>query len=211
MITSIGPHKVQCANVMHGIDNLMGSDVADFCYSDPPWGQGNLKYWQTINKRHTGQEPQEISYAEFMPFFFALLNRYVRDIAIIEYGQQWHSDVIEAGERAGFRHGGDCVSFYKAGSKLLPVDVHVFSKSGTAKVTQEFARGCKEYRGQRLVEFAFDQMLPANAKMVLDPMCGMGYTAQATVNRRLAFRGNELNAKRLQKTIARLEKSVAKG
>jgi len=37
-------------------------------------------------------------------------------------------------------------------------------------------------------------------------MCGMGYTAQATVDRGISFRGNELNKKRLDKTIARLSK-----
>ena len=36
-------------------------------------------------------------------------------------------------------------------------------------------------------------------------MCGMGYTAQATVDRNMIFRGNELNKKRLDKTIKRLE------
>jgi hypothetical protein len=34
----------------------------------------------------------------------------------------------------------------------------------------------------------------------------MGYTAQAAIDNGLAFRGNELNAKRLEKTVARLSK-----
>jgi hypothetical protein len=37
--------------------------------------------------------------------------------------------------------------------------------------------------------------------IVFDPCCGMGYTARAAVAAGMRFRGNELNAKRLQKTI----------
>ena len=49
MIYNIKNHKVQNADIMQGIDNLMLNEKADFIYSDPPWGQGNLKYWQTMN------------------------------------------------------------------------------------------------------------------------------------------------------------------
>jgi DNA modification methylase len=37
--------------------------------------------------------------------------------------------------------------------------------------------------------------------IVLDPCCGMGYTARAAVANKMRFRGNEFNSKRLQKTI----------
>jgi predicted methyltransferase len=45
--------------------------------------------------------------------------------------------------------------------------------------------------------------------IVLDPMCGMGYTAQAAIKYGLAFRGNELNSVRLQKTIDRLHRDCS--
>jgi predicted methyltransferase len=38
---------------------------------------------------------------------------------------------------------------------------------------------------------------------ILDPCCGMGYTAQIAIDNGMYFYGNELNAKRLQKTINR--------
>ena len=41
MIYNIKNHKVQNADIMQGIDNLMLNEKADFIYSDPPWGQGN--------------------------------------------------------------------------------------------------------------------------------------------------------------------------
>lgn len=205
MITNIKNHKVQCQDIMLGIDNLMSDEKADFVYSDPPWGQGNLKYWQTINKRHTGKEPNSIDYSKFLPHYFELVHKYAKDVIVIEYGVGWRNDIIKVSSDAGFIHGGCCTSLYSA-SKLLPLDVHVMSKSGNYKIDDEFADGCLKLRGLNLVKFVFTKMLPKDASIVLDPMCGMGYTAQATVDLGLSFRGNELNEKRLEKTIKRLQK-----
>jgi 16S rRNA G966 N2-methylase RsmD len=55
MITDIGIHRVQHGDIMNGLDELMEGDKADFIYSDPPWGQGNLTYWQTMNKKNDRQ------------------------------------------------------------------------------------------------------------------------------------------------------------
>lgn len=206
MITDIGRHRVQCADVMGGIDELMQGRQADFVYSDPPWGQGNLRYWQTINKRHTGREPNQINYAEFLPHYFDIVSKYVKDICVIEYGISWREDVIKVASEAGFKHMGVFTSMYQA-SKLLPLDVHVFSKSGALKIPPEFKSKCLELKGLALVRYIFSELLPSNAEMVLDPMCGMGYTAQSTIDQGLAFYGNELNEKRLAKTIKRLEKN----
>ena len=195
---------------MNGIDSLMDGFQADFLYSDPPWGQGNLRYWQTINKRHTGREKSDIDYAEFLPFYFNMAYQHIKDLAVIEYGVGWRSDVISVCKESGFTHHGVYTSRYGSAAKLLPLDVHIVSKSGTFKMPDEdyFTKKCYELRGQHLVSFIFDYLLPEGAESVLDPMCGMGYTAQATVNKGLAFRGNELNEKRLDKTIARLKKDA---
>ena len=208
MIQEIGLHKVQCQDIMLGVDKLLSSEMADFVYSDPPWGQGNLRYWQTINHRHTGNEKRDIDYIAFFNQFFSILKKYLKDIAVIEYGERWRDDFIKLANIYGFKHHGYCTSLYKAGSDLLPVDVHLISKSGVHKMTDNFIKGCYELRGQKLVKHAFDCYCPKDAKIILDPMCGMGYTAQATIDKNLIFRGNELNAKRLDKTIARLEKSL---
>lgn len=208
MITEIGLHKVQCKDVMQGIDDLMGNDKVDFLYSDPPWGQGNLKYWQTINNRHTGMEKNEIEYNGFLIKYFAIVEKYLKDVAVIEYGEKWRHDIIKTVRDYGFHHHGACTSLYASGSKLYPVDIHLISKSGNYELTPEFIKGCYDLRGLKLVKHAFKSYLPQDAKMVLDPMCGMGYTAQATIDNDLIFRGNELNALRLDKTIHRLRKSI---
>ena len=205
MIIDVGKHRVQCSDIMNGIDNLMQGNKADFIYSDPPWGQGNLKYWQTINKRHTGEEPNEIDYKKFLPHFFDIVYKYAKNIVVIEYGVKWRDDVKNIATLKGFKHHGQFTSLYQA-SKLLPLDIHILSKNNNVNIPKNFSEKCFELRKLPLVKYIFEALLPVDAKIVLDPMCGMGFTAQATVDKGLIFFGNELNSKRLQKTITRLRK-----
>ena len=64
----------------------------------------------------------------------------------------------------------------------------------------------KEKQDLPLVEYIFNYLNIPNDGICLDPMCGMGFTAQASINRGMSFYGNELNKKRLEKTILRLKK-----
>jgi len=81
------------------------------------------------------------------------------------------------------------------------------SKTGDVFIPSNFEAKCLELRGLPLVKYIFEALLSDDAQIVLDPMCGMGYTAQATVDRGICFYGNELNEKRLGKTVKRLERS----
>ena len=207
MITEIGPHKVRHGNIMDGLDELMGNETADFVYSDPPWGQGNLKYWQTMNQKMTGTEPVEISFEEFLPFFFSQLRKYAKDTVLIEYGVRWREKIFDVAAQCDFVSGGVARSFYGSKKQSYPLDIHILSKSGKAVLTDEFAAQAEALNKQRLVHAAFDAYAP-EAGLVLDPMCGMGFTAQSAIDRGMTFRGNEVNQARLDKTIARLEKSL---
>jgi len=215
MITSIGRHKVKCGDIMDGIDDLMQGEKADIIYSDPPWGQGNLKYWQTINNRHTGAEKTDIQFDDFLPSFFRILQKYAKRMVILEYGVRWRNDIIQMCAEHGLMHGGAVTSLYQGGNKLLPLDVHLISKKNEislgvlqgAGIEQEFKKNCVQKRGLSLVRYIFSTVI-REEKTVLDPMCGMGYTAQVASEMGMSFRGNELNAKRLKKTIARLEKNA---
>ena len=44
---SIGVHRLTNHNLMDGIDDLMVGLQADIALIDPPWGEGNEKYWHT--------------------------------------------------------------------------------------------------------------------------------------------------------------------
>tara|TARA_Y100000310_G_scaffold339490_1_gene432318 strand:+ start:903 stop:1481 length:579 start_codon:yes stop_codon:yes gene_type:complete len=192
---------------MNGIADLMGDEKADFVYSDPPWGQGNLKYWQTMNKKMTGAKPSEIPYEDFLAVFFTILSVYCKGVAVIEYGKRWREDIIQASKDFGFTHCGIATAYYGSAKQNYPLDIHVINSAGKIKIPEEYIAKAASLKDLKCVEAAFDHFAPKKG-IVLDPMCGMGFTAQAAVDRGLQFFGNELNEKRLEKTIARLEKSL---
>ena len=205
-VIQIGKHRVRHGNVMDGLGELMGSETADFIYSDPPWGQGNLTYWQTMNKKMTGAEPVSINYEEFLLFLFLQIKKYAKDKVVIEYGCKWNDDVKRRAEEVGLVHHGSTVCYYRAGSKMLPCDIHFISTGSPIVLADDFKDQCTKLQDLKLVKSIFDYLEIPDQGICLDPMCGMGFTAQAAKDRGLAFRGNELNRKRLQKTIDRLEK-----
>lgn len=204
MITQIGKHRIQHGDIMDGIDSLMQGQQADFIYTDPPWGQGTLKYFQTLNKRQTGQKPKDVNWSQFMGLFFGILNRYAKDGVVIEMGQRWRDDVMIQAHRHGFKHGGVATSLYGNRKNPLPLDLHFISKSGLLETNPILERELLKQWGFGVVDFMFDEFCPDEG-LILDPMCGMGYTAKATIKRGLTFYGNEINEKRLEKTAAKLK------
>ena len=206
MIYDIGPHRVQHGDIMDGIDELMGTEKADFIYTDPPWGQGLLTYFQTLNKRQTGAETKQIAYDEFMPRLFEILWNYSRDVVVVAYGEKWREDVINQAIKQGFKHCGTATSYYKSGSVLRPSDHHFLSKEADIELTPKFIEEHSVYKSDlHSVRQIFKLLGVSKKSICLDPMCGMGYTAQATLDIGAYFRGLELNSKRLEKTINKLE------
>ena len=204
MITEINGHKVKNGDILDGIDDLMQNDKADFIYSDPPWGQGNLKYWQTMNFKMNNVDRREIDYNNFINQLFSILSKYAKDKLLNEYGERWRNDKITMSKKFGFIHNAVTTGYYNAGRKRLPLDFHFLSKSKNYFISNNLREKIRILSGQKVVNAVFDEWCPNDAKIILDPMCGMGYTAQATVDRKFSFRGNELNKKRLEKTIKRL-------
>ena len=206
MITEIKNHRVRHGNIMDGIDDLMVGNQADFIYSDPPWGQGNLRYWQTMNKKMNNASPVEIDYEKFLPHFFSIISKYAKDKVVIEYGCQWNEDIKNMAKKYGFHHCGSTVCFYKSGSQMRPCDLHFLTKTSSVSLSEEFKQECQKKEDLQLVEYIFNYLEIPKEGICLDPMCGMGFTAQAAVNRGMRFFGNELNLKRLEKTKKRLLK-----
>ena len=49
----IGKHTVSNEDVQHvDFNKLLEGSKAHILYTDPPWGDGNMKYWCTLNKRY---------------------------------------------------------------------------------------------------------------------------------------------------------------
>ena len=83
VIKTIGKHRVKHGDIMDGIDDLMDGKQADIIYTDPPWGQGNIRYWQTLNKKMTGAERKEIKYDAFINQIFKVCKKYAKNLLFV--------------------------------------------------------------------------------------------------------------------------------
>lgn len=206
MITRIGNHIVRHGDVMdeEGMAELLQSTTAEFFYSDPPWGQGNLKYWQTMNLKMTNTPPKEVNLDAFLNRIFELAANHCHGIVWIEYGVRWRETIVAMGEMYGLRHLG--IAHVRYSSQNLPLDLHVFRHPAyEATIPSNYFASLEGLKGYRTLELAVTPLARPGAT-IIDPCCGMGYTAQIAKDTGMKFIGNELNAARLQKAINRLRK-----
>lgn len=206
MITQIGKSRVKCGDIYDNLDELFNGEKADIYYSDPPWGEGNLKYWQTMNKKMTGAEPKEVNLDKFLNRVLECSTKYTKDTAIIfiEYGLRWNNDLIELAKNYDLK----CVKSIELlyGSKNLPNILNIFVKGNRQlNITDEYVNNVYHKKGIAVLENAITPFIKEN-DIVCDLCCGLGYTAQFSVNHKLKFIGNELNQARLNKTIEKLNK-----
>lgn len=204
MITTIGVHKVKQGLIEGGIADLMGSDKADLIYTDPPWGEGTMKWWQKLNEKDTGKAPVDITYDSYMNDMFKILAEYGAGNICIEYGVKWADDLIKRAESYGLVYGTTIELVYRSGSKMAPCHLHLFGNGKAPVYPSALLQDAHHQYGYKLLQQVF-RHLAVPGGIVLDPTCGLGYTAKAAVEFGMKFRGNEMNAKRLEKTKARLK------
>jgi hypothetical protein len=183
----------------------------NFIYSDPPWGEGNLKYWQTMNQKMNSVEPKEVQFQGFVNKFFHICDQALTDdgVVFMEYGPRWREDVMFYAKTFGFHMLRLYQPKYKAGSKMLPLDLFVFIRRGKlVDIELPDLELVNSSYGYSTLERVFHTMVTRPDMALLDPCCGMGYSAKLAMSRQMTFFGNELNEKRLAKTIDRLRKDV---
>jgi hypothetical protein len=205
-ITQFNAHKIKHGSITLGLEALMGQDTACFIYCDPPWGPGLFRYWQTVNNKMTGANSQNLSYEAYMEALFNIIQLYADGIVLIEYGQKWAQQLIDQAVAHGLQYATTVELLYRSGSKMLPCDLHVFGAGFKPTLPDGFQDAIWQTHGYNTLKVAFKYFSQPN-KIALDPCCGMGYTAQAAIDHGMIFRGNELNAARLQITANRLYKS----
>jgi len=207
MITTIGRHRVRHGNVMDGLDDLLRGEKATIFYSDPPWGQGNLNYWSTINKRMAGEQVQQPALTAFLHQIAALAARHTTHVVMIEYGIQWEHQLKAVTDEHALRHLGTATTQYATGGKLRPLHLHAFAPPGsTFTLPPDYLGSLEGTHGYATTRAVIGALTRAGLTgILLDPCCGLGLQARAAVEHGLTFRGNELNAARLAKTIIRLK------
>ena len=198
MIT-IGRHRITNRSIEHrDLDTMLDGETLDVIYTDPPWGDSNMKYWVTLNKKMTGNEFTPLSYATLIDRIFELSNNHLKGYLFIETGLKWLEQVKASLMANGYHNVGHQLMTYSSGDCVLLY--------GSTIPCEPFTLDVTKMRGATLPR---EVLLHLNKKgIVLDPCCGMGYTAKAAVNCGMTFRGNEFNSARLQKTIDFLNSSI---
>ena len=203
MITTIGNHKITCQSIESPeVDAMLSGEKVRVLYSDPPWGDGNMKYWVTMNKKMTGKAFSPLSYDQLLTRIEQLIDRYVDGFVFIETGPRWVDQLLQRFERRYF--GVQSVSMKYSGKHVCWLVGA--STSRAYKYPADF-QALGKLTGAPVPRTAVGAVSVPNG-IVLDPCCGMGYTARAAVAAGMRFRGNEFNAKRLQKTINFLQGTV---
>lgn len=204
MRRKIGNSIVTQGSVENGQVESLFSDgrKADILYSDPPWGDGNTKYWNTMNKKMTGQEAPVLTFAQLIDRVISLATAHVHGLVVIETGLRWGKEVEDKMAAAGITHISAKTISYRSGSRILPNLMIFGSTDGKKRVYSPPTKTM----GVALVKDCISKF-KTEGGVVFDPCCGMGYSAKAALANGMSFRGNELNAKRLQKTIDFLTKS----
>lgn len=204
MLYKINKHILSHSDIMTLDLNEFYKNKPYILYSDPPWGSGNLKYWQTINNRMN-----KINYIstrnihEFIDKIFRIIFYHVEFLSFIEYGIGWDDMIIEYINKYSLKLNSKIAIRYKSGNALKPHNLYIISKD-------EFDLG-SNYIHSIENTFGYDTLKNAllpfvkRDKIITDPCCGLGYTARIAKETGMIFYGNELNKKRLDKTIRILQ------
>lgn len=207
MILNIGPHKIKVGSLTNGLKELMGEDKADIFYSDPPWGPGLLKYFETLRMKQTNDLcRKDIDFGEFIEAFFGVIDSYAKNVVFIEYAINGESLIREMAIKHNLTHHKTLNIKYDAGGKhrMLPSHLHMFSKDGSVDSSYLDALEGRE-DNYDFVTTVMKKFSIQNG-IVLDPCCGLGLMADAALGVGMRFRGNELNPKRAMHT----EKIIAR-
>jgi len=196
----IGRHEVVHASIESAeVDRLLLSEKARVLYTDPPWGDGNMKYWATLNRKATGNQFPILSYQLMLDRILRLAKRNVEGHLLLTVGQKWINQVKTAVEDAGMRNIRVFDCYYKSGSKNMPMLIVYGATSSSyqydrSKFYPTDETGAELHRG-------IVSAVAERGKTLFDPCCGVGNIARAALSNGMKFKGGDFNSARLKKTI----------
>ena len=155
-------HRITIHDIMtNDLDDLLQGVKVDVFYSDPPWGEGNLKFWRT----HNGQKGHTVDWGMFVRRVKFLCDRHVSGPVFIETGVRFENDIIAIFGKPQGRY----VTKYKGGGKILPNLLLGYGEQ--PKLDPSGKTGLQ-------VPLTVLSSLPTPPKSVLDCCVGLGMTAK---------------------------------
>lgn len=198
----IGRHTINCQTINEvNFNTLLEGRKVNILYSDPPWGDGNLKFWATMNKKQTGNEVKPIKYDELINIYCDIIKNHVNGYCFIETGLRWKDQTIE--KLKPYLYNIETHELlYKSGNRYLP---NIMITGTTSPELPKFSGDIKNKSGYEILKRCIGNVAKPG-QIILDPCCGKGYCAKAAMEFDLIFIGNELNSKRLEETKQKLVK-----
>jgi len=173
----------------------------DVLYTDPPWGQGTIKYWNTLNKKNTGDDTEILSVEQIETIIVDYIMEYVKQYGFIIYGKREAAGMMARLTKTGLRDIELIPRTYNSGSKRLPNVVITFRTPLAPAIDwRSLLEGTNDMDTLRIV---CDQ-LAGKAKTVLDMFIGIGDYLKMLDRYGFTVVGNELNSARLEKAIAKI-------
>jgi len=180
-------HRITLHDIMtNDLDDLMQGEKVDVIYSDPPWGEGNLKFWRTYN----GQKGHNVDWEKFVRRIKFLCDKHVKPggSVFIETGMRFDKDIMAIFGQPQGRY----IIKYKGGGKVL--DNVLLGYGPQPKIDPTGKTGIQ-------VALSVLSSLPTPPKSVLDCCVGLGTTAKVAKKLGMTCYANELNPKRAAKTM----------
>lgn len=175
----------------------------DFCYTDPPWGNSNLKYWETMNKKMNGQSTDQIDQLLLENRVVRLICDNVRKYAFIVYGVHQAESLMniikEQKEVTDVQY---IEKKYKSGNKWLKNCVIAITLNNAEPIDwSALLVNQDEQKGLHVVCKA----LVGKYNSCMDIFIGQGFYLEILHKYGFKVIGNELNQSRLNKAVARLK------
>lgn len=210
MLKQINNNIVQCSDIMTNQRQFfdMMKNAIDIVYCDPPWGDGMIKFFNTLNKKQTNRFSENLPQNKnFLERLAMLSFKSKAKFVCIENGNKWSAETEETFVSKNFVHVATINGFYDKPKK--PMKLHLFispsykNEINTENLKSRFVKLATDKSGFELIECTFLSCLGEKiyGSTVLDPCCGFGLTARVAKKYNMNFYGNELNQKRLEKTI----------
>jgi len=196
----VGGHRVRCGNLTEGLGDLMGGEKCDIFYTDPPWGQGKLKYFHTMQSALDGVQDSPLSLPDFLDCLFGLAVANCKGIIIIEYGEKWEQNIRDAGDRAGVQFCGMAYPTYRGGKGLLPMHLHVYTMDPDVQPDPDYYGRVTDSHDYEMTRRAIAPFVVPGG-IILDVCCGFGNTAKMALKSGMRFYGQELTQARLDRAV----------
>jgi|TARA_B110000914_G_scaffold189744_1_gene175345 16S rRNA G966 N2-methylase RsmD len=182
---------------------LLEGNKANIFYSDPPWSDGNLKYWNTMRNKMSGTTEDNVITLEEMTLAIQnIIKNHTDGYVVLETGKaavEFQTNLLKS-----VVHNIQIFDvFYRSGSRWLPNKILVGATNPKYKFDLDL-NGVK-CDGFVLPDMIFEH-IGKQGDIVLDPFMGLCNTGMAAIKRGMKFAGNEFNSVRYNKALASLEK-----